>query len=387
MKPKILIAMITVGNGHKAPAEAIRAGIEKLYPNQYEIEVPDFTNEVGDHVLDKRHKASWDWMLAHPKITYAGQKLLDNVVPAKITRATQKITLNEHAKNAAEYLKEKDFDLLVATHFQNIHALAIAKKKANLNTPLVGITTDPFDANAMWAQPNVDEMIVSSDIAKNKLIRHGVAAEKISIFGYPLGKQFIEIDKSKAEAREELGLEPKQLTILQSAGGEGIGGQLEGFVEAVLEADLDIQYIIACGRNTDLQNKLIEKAKQYNGKTKILAQGFINNMATWITASDLILGKAGAASTFEPLALGRPIFHTSYASFNEKTNIDWCLEQGIGKYIPEPRQLVEVLQKYLANKSELSSLEEKIAALNIKPGTLDIAKHLVETYLRSKADN
>lgn len=373
--------MITVGNGHKAPAEAIAAGIETLYPDKFDIEVPDFTNEVGDHILDKRHKASWDWMLAHPKITYAGQKVLDNFVPAKITRATQKITLNEHAKNAAEYLKEKKFDLLVATHFQNIHALAIAKKKAGINTPLIGITTDPFDANAMWAQPNVDEMIVSSDIAKNKLIRHGVAAEKISIFGYPLGKQFIEINKTKAEAREELGLSPEQLTILQSAGGEGIGGQLEGFVEAVLEADLDIQYVIACGRNSELQNRLKAKAAQYNGKTKVLPQGFITNMATWITASDLVLGKAGAASTFEPLTLGRPIFHTSYASFNEKTNIDWCLEQGIGKYIPEPKQLVEVLQIYLANKSELNSLEEKIAKLSIKPGTLDIAQHLVEQYL------
>ncbi len=376
--------MITVGNGHKAPAEAIAAEIETLYPKKFEIEVPDFTNEVGDHILDKRHKASWDWMLSHPKITFAGQKLLDNFIPAKITRVTQRITLNEHAKNAAEYLKEKNFDLLVATHFQNIHALAIAKKKSAINTPLVGITTDPFDANAMWAQPNVNEMIVSSNIAKQKLIRHGVAAEKISIFGYPLGKQFIEIDKSKAEARSELGLDPVQLTILQSAGGEGIGGQLEGFVEAVLEANLDVQYVIACGRNTDLQNRLKEKAIQYNGKTKILPQGFINNMATWITASDLVLGKAGAASTFEPLSLGRPIFHTSYASFNEKTNIDWCLEQGIGKYIPEPSQLVAVLKKYLANKTELVDLEKKIAELNIKPGTLDIAKHLIETYLKSR---
>ncbi len=376
--------MITVGNGHKAPAEAIAAGIEMLYPDKFEIEVPDFTNEVGDHILDKRHKASWDWMLAHPKITFAGQKLLDNFIPAKITRLSQKITLNEHAKNAAEYLKEKNFDLLVATHFQNIHALAIAKKKSAINTPLVGITTDPFDANAMWAQPNVDEMIVSSDIAKQKLIRHGVAAEKISIFGYPLGKQFIEIDKTKAEARAELKLDPNQLTILQSAGGEGIGGQLEGFVEAVLEADLDIQYIIACGRNSDLQKSLLEKAEKYHGKSKILPQGFITNMATWITAADLVLGKAGAASTFEPLSLGRPIFHTSYASFNEKTNIDWCLEQAIGKYIPEPSQLVAVLKKYLANKTELVDLEKKIAELNIKPGTLSIAKHLIETYLKSR---
>jgi UDP-N-acetylglucosamine:LPS N-acetylglucosamine transferase len=380
-KPRILLAMITVGNGHKAPADAIKAGIEKLYPNQFDVEVLDFTLAVGDKTFDKRHKDSWDWMLENPKFAYWGQRLLDKAVPVSATRFVQAQMLADHAKNAAEYIQGKKYDLAVATHFFTVQALAIAKQKHGLKIPVIGLNTDPFDAHAMWAEKHIDEMLVSSRLAKKKLMEKGVPGSKIKIFGYPLGLQFINHAMSKEEARVKLNLSPDQLTVLQSAGGEGLGGQLEKFVNAVLKADLDMQYIIACGRNQELYTYLQNIATEHQGKTKLLPQGFITNMQEWIAASDLILGKAGAATTFEALVMGRPIFHTNYIAYNEKTNIDFCIEKGIGKYIPEPKQLVEVLQPLTRDKTPLNTITEKIKALNIQPGTLDIAKHLIETYI------
>ncbi|MGL4611310.1 MAG: MGDG synthase family glycosyltransferase [Trueperaceae bacterium] len=380
-KARILLAMITVGNGHKAPADALKAGIEKLYPAQFEIDVLDFTLAVGDKDFDKRHKESWDWMLENPKFAYWGQRLLDKAVPVPATRFVQAQMLNDHAKNAAAFIKDKNYDFVVATHFFTVQALAIAKNKHGLKVLVIGLNTDPFDAHAMWAEKDVDEMIVSSRLAKKKLMEKGVPGKKIKIFGYPLGLQFMNNTLSKTDSRVKLDLELGKLTILQSAGGEGIGGQLEDFVKAVLEADLDVQYIIACGRNQELHSHLQKLASEHRGKTTLLPQGFITNMQEWIAASDLIVGKAGAATTFEALVMNRPIFHTNYIAYNEKTNIDFCIQKGIGKYIPEPRQLVEVLEPLTKDKTPLEILSNKIAALNIQPGTLDIAKHLIQTYL------
>lgn len=380
-KPRILLAMITVGNGHKAPADGIKAGLEKLYPEQFDVEVLDFTLAVGDKGFDKRLKESWDWMLENPKFAYWGQRLLDTAVPVPATRFGLARMLADHAKNAAEFIKEKNYDLVVATHFFTVQALAIARRKHGLKPPVIGLNTDPFDAHAMWAEKDVDEMIVSSRLAKKKLMEKGVPARKIKIFGYPLGLQFINNTLSKEEARTKLCLEQGRLTVLQSAGGEGIGGQLEEFVKAVLHADLDMQYIIACGRNRELHVYLQQLAREHKGKTKLLPQGFITNMQEWIAASDLILGKAGAATTFEALVMNRPIFHTNYVAYNEKTNIDFCIEKGIGNYIPEPKQLVETLKPLTKDKTPLELLAAKIKALDIQPGTLDIARHLVETYM------
>lgn len=380
-KPRILLAMITVGNGHKAPADAIKAGIEKLYPEHFEIDVLDFTLAVGDKEFDKRHKDSWDWMLENPKFAYWGQRLLDKAVPVPATRFVQSHMLAEHAKNAAEFIKDKKYNLVVATHFFTVQALAIAKRKHGLNVPIIGLNTDPFDAHAMWAEKDIDEMIVSSRLAEKKLAEKGVSSKKIKIFGYPLGLQFMDNALTKEEARTKLELTQNKLTVLQSAGGEGIGGQLEKFVKAVLKADLEMQYIIACGRNQELYSYLQKLAGEHQGKTKLLPQGFITNMQEWIAASDLILGKAGAATTFEALVMNRPIFHTNYIAYNEKTNVDFCIEKGIGNYIPEPKQLVEVLEPLTKDRTPLEILVDKIRALGIQPGTLDIAKHLIETYL------
>ena len=380
-KPRILLAMITVGNGHKAPADAIKAGIEKLYPEHFEIDVLDFTLAVGDKEFDKRHKDSWDWMLENPKFAYWGQRLLDKAVPVPATRFVQSHMLAEHAKNAAEFIKDKKYNLVVATHFFTVQALAIAKRKHGLNVPIIGLNTDPFDAHAMWAEKDIDEMIVSSRLAEKKLAEKGVSSKKIKIFGYPLGLQFMDTALTKEEARTKLELTQNKLTVLQSAGGEGIGGQLEKFVKAVLKADLEMQYIIACGRNQELYSYLQKLAGEHQGKTKLLPQGFITNMQEWIAASDLILGKAGAATTFEALVMNRPIFHTNYIAYNEKTNVDFCIEKGIGNYIPEPKQLVEVLEPLTKDRTPLEILVDKIRALGIQPGTLDIAKHLIETYL------
>ncbi len=380
-KPRILLAMITVGNGHKAPADAIKAGIEKLYPNEFDIDVLDFTLAVGDKDFDKRHKDSWDWMLDNPKLTYWGEKLIVKRAPGQATRFVQKRMVSKHAKNAANFVKSQNYSLMVATHFFTIQALATARKKYGVTTPLVGVNTDPFDAHAMWALNDVDEMIVSSRLAKKRMMERGVFGNKIRIFGYPLGLQFMNNPLSKAEARQKLGLDPNKLTILQSAGGEGLGGQLEKFSRAVLKAHLDVQYVIACGRNQELYHHFQRLNQKYKGPTTLLPQGFITNMQEWIAASDLVLGKAGAATTFEALVMNRPIFHTSYVAYNEKTNVDFCIEKGIGRYIPEPKMLVELLEPLISDRTPLEHLSQKIADLNLKPGTLDIAKHLIETYL------
>ncbi len=367
--------MIEVGGGHKAPALAIKAGLERLYPGQLDIEVLDFMKAVGNTKLDSQHKASWNWMLGHPRAAYLGQTALDRAVPIGVTRWVQRQMLAPHVECAGRYVLERGYDLLVCTHFMPLQSLAIAKKKLGLKAALVGVNTDPFDGHALWAEPSADELIVASQQSKDFLASKGVPEEKIRIFGYPLGLAFTDVMEDQAAMRHKLGLETGRLTVLQSAGGEGIGGQLELFANAVVAANLDVQYIVACGHNQLLFERLRELARR-SSKTTLIPQRFIDNMQEWIVAANLVLGKAGAASTFETLALGRPIFHTSFVAPNEKRNLEFCLQNGIGAYVSKPETLVEVLRGFLDDRERLDTLSRKIEALKLGSGTLDIAAHL-----------
>jgi processive 1,2-diacylglycerol beta-glucosyltransferase len=384
MKRRILLAMITVGNGHKAPADAIKAGIEKLYPEQFVPEVLDFTAAVGDVAFDKRHKGSWNWMLEYPQVAYWGQVLLDSLVPVEAIRFGQGVMLAQHAENAARFLQQNQYDLIVATHFFTVQAIAIAKQKHGIKTPLVAINADPFDAHAMWAEPRVDEMIVASEIAQKRLLHKKMPASKITVMGFPLGLPFLEYHASPTQARLELGLAPDLPTVVQSAGGEGIGGNLEQFVAAVFEADLPVQYVVICGRNQALVSRLEAlKARYANAKTKLVVNGFVSDMYRWLAAADLVLGKAGASTTMEALAMKRPIFHTSYVAYNEKANLDWCLLHGVGRYVPKPEELVGLLRGYLEQPQTLAALQQKVRELGVSGGTLEVAQHLVRRYLEA----
>ena len=388
MKRRILFAMVEAGNGHKAPAMALKEGFEQLYPGEYDIDVLDICVATGDNFLDWQHKNGWNWLLRHPRITYYGQRVIDNAIPTFVTRYIQGVVLHKHTRNASRFVSECDYDLLVATHFYPLQALSNAKKRHGLKAPIVGFNSDPFDGHALWAERNMDCLITSSQKSKERLISQGVPAEKVVVIGYPLSLRYTQIQASKEEARAELGLSEDKLTVLHSAGGEGLGGQLEAFVEATLKADLDLQYAVVCGRNEGLYEELVALKERYpNSATQLIPLGFVTNMNTWISASDLVLGKAGAASTFEPLVLGRPIFHTSYAAFNEKTNIDFCIEQGIGAYVDTPQELVKRLRSYVNDPQPLSDLSVKIQALNsslnTSGSTLEIVKYLHSHYLEA----
>ena len=380
-KPRILLAMITAGNGHKAPADALKSGFEKLYPGVFEIDVLDFAGEIGDTIFDNFTKNTWNWMLRNPWSAYYGQLLLEWVVPREITRWVTARMLRHHARNAAFFVRNR-YDLLVSTHYFTVQALSDARRKFGVTVPLVGIVTDPFDGHVLWADEHADELIVNSPRAKRSLERSGVKPERVSIYGYPLGLQFVGNKQNRADSRRELGLHADQLTILQSAGGEGLGGQLEAFVRAVLTANLDVQYVVACGRNEQLLERLLAlKAEFPHAVTTLEPRGYISNMHTYLSASDVVLGKAGASTTLEALATGHPMFHTSFVNQSEKTNVEFCAEHRVGKYIPQPDDLVATLTGFLAHPAQLEALRENVKALELEVGTLEIARHLVEKYL------
>ncbi len=382
-RPRLLIAMIEAGGGHRAPSLAIQAALERRYPGRFEVDVLDIMRHTGDERLDDRHKASWRWMLAHPRVTFWLQGLIDRGLPVAWTRWGQRRLLGAFSRHLADFVRRGRYDLVLAVHFMPLQAAAMARRRGAWQVPLIGLDTDPFDGHALWAVPEVDEMIVASEEAAALLAAKGVPRSRLRRFGYPLGLAFV--DAAGADAREQtaararLGLEPDALTVLHTPGGEGIGGDVEGTVRAVLEAGLDLQYVVIAGRNEGLRQRLTQLAAAHpSSATRLRVEGFTRAMADWIAASDVVLAKAGASSTLEALALGTPVFHTSYVAPNEKRNLDFCARHGIGGYVPTPAAVVALLEPLTRDRAPLRAWRGAIEALDFEPGTLAIADHLAE---------
>lgn len=379
-RSRVLLAMITVGNGHRTAAEALAAWFERTHPGRVEREVLDFTAAVGDAALDARHKASWRWMLRWPRSAYWGQRLVDEVVPVRVSRAVQGALLAGHARHAAEFVRRRAPDLVVATHFFTVQALAIAKRRHGLRTPVVGLNPDALDAHALWAEPGVDEMIVFSDAARRDLLRHGMPPARVGQFDYLMRPEF-DGPCEPAAARRELGLPEAGFVVLHAAGGEGVGGTAEATLRAALRADAPLAYVVLCGRNEALRVRLAGLAAQSAGHTRIHALGFRDDVRRWICASDVVVGKAGPASTFEALVSGRPVVHTGFTAANEKAILDWMVARGAGAFEPRPGALAARLDAWSRGDGDFDALRDAARGLGLRNGGPDVARHLVRRYL------
>ncbi|MDZ7800593.1 MAG: hypothetical protein U5K81_07365 [Trueperaceae bacterium] len=379
-RPRVLFAMITVGNGHRTSAEALSAWVEREAPGRVDSAVLDFTAAVGDTGLDRRHKASWRWMLRAPAAAYLGQRALDEVVPARISRAVQGAMLAAHARHAAAYLRTHRFDLVVATHFFTVQALALARRRHGLNVPVVGVNPDAMDAHALWAEPHVDAMVVFSRRAAADLARHGVPEDKIARFDFVARPEFDGPCPDAAAPRRALSLDPGRFTVLWSAGGEGIGGPLHATVARLRAQGVPVTVLAACGRNEALRARLARDASE-EGPTRVVPLGFRSDMRRLTCAADLLIGKAGPASTFEALLSGRPVVHTGYAAANEKAIADYVVRAGVGTLARRPRALAELIAGFAAHPDALDGWRHAIAALDLRNGGPDVASWLLRRFL------
>ncbi len=381
-RPRVLFAMITVGQGHRASAEAGAAWLERVYPGRFATEVIDFTAAVGDVRLDARHKAAWRGMLAAPWTAYLGQRLVDEVVPARISRGVQGLLLRRHARHAAAWLAPRRDDLIVATHFFTGQALALARARHGLRTPFVLVNPDLRDAHALWAEARADAFSVFSDAARADLVRHGVPAERIAVFDPLLRPGFdrpCPRDRRDAE-RERLGIDANAQVVLWSAGGEGRGGSLERVVERLERRGTEVTLIALCGRNERLLEALRRRAARPS-PLRLLPFGFRDDVERLLCASDLFVGKAGPSSTAEALVMGVPVVHAGFAGANEKAVVDWVVGGGMGRFAPGPDRLSATIDELVRDPTAYQDLRASVRTAAIRNGGAAWAHWLADTFL------
>ena len=378
-KPLIFFPTVAAGGGHVATARAMAQALEAIYPGEFEVQVSDYMLELGEHHpdirrFDEQHKASWKVALRYPLLARWGQRVLDSV--PTLTRTVQRQQLRSFAKVAAEDLERRAPALIVANHPFLAVGLTLAQHMSLTlrggGVPIINFATEPLDASALWAEPRAERFAAPSRAARDDLIRLGVPGRKVDLVGYPVQQSFL-YPPSKEEARRTLGLS-EAFTCLVSLGGEGVGGQVERVVQALV--DEEVQVVAIAGRNEGLRGRLESLAHP-----NLTVKGFVNDMAPHLAACDLIVGKAGPASVMEALAVGRPVLATSYAGLNERKLIRFVESRRLGAYVPNLERLGEEVRRYGASPERLSTVTERCAKLGLGEMTEQIARYLARAAI------
>lgn len=195
-------------------------------------------------------------------------------------------------------------DVIVTTHFLCARVLSQLRGRAGCG-PLAVCVTDQHP-HGIWLVPHADLLMVASDSARATAIAAGVPPQRVIATGIPIDPRFRH-SPDRAQARLELGIPLDRPVALVCGGGLGLGG-MERTVESLLSHHDHAHVVVVCGKNEALRARLQPLARA-PGRAGPSCQvlGFTREMARFMAASDVLVGKPGGLTTSEAAASGLPM--------------------------------------------------------------------------------
>jgi 1,2-diacylglycerol 3-beta-galactosyltransferase len=270
-------------------------------------------------------------------------------------------------------------DLWISVHPLQIDMPLWIMSENGSRVPFVTVVTDPVTPPVAWFSPDVDLCVVATEPARVVALACGIPDERVHVIGLPIRRAFGENrDRPKPEARAHLGLVPDQPLVLMTGGGAGIG-RLMPIAQAVARRlagqHPKAQVAIITGNNRTLYRQLCAEA----WPIPVFVRGYVDNMAEWLAAADLLITKAGPGTLAEAACLGVPVVITDYVPGQETGNVAWTLEHGTGVFEQNPDLIAALAADWLRpGSSTLAAMSVRARAI-ARP---DASAHIVQSALR-----
>jgi len=216
--------------------------------------------------------------------------------------------------------------------------------------------------------------MVFSRKSRDEIIEKGIWARKVKVFQFPIKPSFSPHRESRTVLRRRLELAQKPFTVLFFFGAEGVG-PVKKILATLIQRGLAIQAVVICGRNERLRTDIEALAKGATGALQINVRGYVTNVAEYISAADVVVGKSGPNQVFETLVQGRPLIISSFLA-NEKETTSWVIGNKLGWLTRTPAHLATLLAKLAANPTILESYQQNIRRMNLRSGAPEICDFL-----------
>jgi UDP-N-acetylglucosamine:LPS N-acetylglucosamine transferase len=371
MRKRIDIYTIDIGGGHTAPAMAIKEQFDLLGYRDVEVKVVNLGIALGANFLRYVYRFYWNSALRYPPLINAFYRGADNPFMIKIIDRILGITI---LPKFVQYLEREKPDLVLSTYFTFTHYLELLKRVGQLDAVSVVLNPEPFDSHYIWFSPTFDWSLVFSEKLRSEIVDKGIPAGRVRTFQFPIKPSYSRRSQGKAKLRAALGLETSPFTALLFFGAEGLG-PVKKYIATLIERKIDMQIVVICGRNERLKRDLETLAAGPTGSLRIAVTGFVTNLADYIAASDVVVGKSGPNQVFETLVQGRPIIISSFLA-NEKETTNWVITNRVGWLTRSPGHLATLLAKLAAKPDVITEYQGNIRRLKLRAGAADICQFL-----------
>jgi 1,2-diacylglycerol 3-beta-galactosyltransferase len=278
-------------------------------------------------------------------------------------------------------LRAGEPDVVLSVHPLLNHITAAVLRREPRRRALMTVVTDLVDIHRGWTSRAADLLVVPTEEAERAARRRGLSADRVCLLGMPVDLRFRPAELGEPAAiRRRLGLDEVRPTVLVTGGGEGSGGLLDQ-VRALSQRSHLWQVIAVCGRNERLRQRLLG----LRFETPTLVLGFVDDMPDLLRAADLAVGKAGPGAISEALASAVPLVLTSYLPGQERGNVRYVTEAGVGRYAPRPDALLGAVSELLCGDTcAYDEMRSRAAGLARPHAALDAAGACLELAARSR---
>ena len=342
MPQTILILTSRTGGGHVSIAEALR---DQLAPN-YQVEILDpQAGLIHWHYRVVSRYALWLWS-AEFRLTDGPQRAF----------LAHRIFARLIAKRLKAILESLRPDLIIAVYPFLTYEVINVLEGHRVTIPFTMLFTDPNGVHASW----LTEQRAAATFAPTRetyaqALAAGFTPERLHQVGWPVRAQFTHADKNQRDAMlNKLGLDPAHFTVFLQGGGEG-AAQFSQTVERVLSIGSELQVILAAGTNQVLQTR-------FRDVHNIYVLPFTKEIAAYMAAADVIMGKAGPNMLMEAVTLGKPFIATAYIPGQEEANLEFIRRHGLGWVALGSGQQRDLLARLMSRREELHAMETTVAA-------------------------
>ncbi len=322
--PRVLILHASVGTGHKRAAEALAAAFSRRQPGEVRVEdVLDHTSRLfrlayARSYLELTDRAPLVWGYFYTQ-TNADPNL------AEITNNIRKLVESIGTNGLKEVLRAFQPEVIICTHFLPMELLVGYKRSARLTEPVYCVITD-YAAHTFWTYTEIDGYFVGDEQTRTQLIERGISPQQIVVSGIPIDPCFAQPnDCREARSRRDL---PLDTTVITLFGGGVDDDHVRQIVSGLMQSELKATLVVVAGRNTTLVESLSDFISTPNVDLRVL--GFIDYVDDLITASDVVITKAGGLIISEVMARGTPMVIIDPIPGHEEWNADYVVSTGSG---------------------------------------------------------
>jgi processive 1,2-diacylglycerol beta-glucosyltransferase len=203
------------------------------------------------------------------------------------------------------FIESEGPHIVLSVHPMLNHFIQRYIKEERLGIPCYTFLTDPFPPFWLgWTSQYVDRYFVVTAEAFQSLTASGVPAWRIEQVPMPVRPRFVPATSTEIqEFRRTLKLDDASIVLIN--GGARGGGPILKTYETIRKAAGGLNILVVCGRNSRLRWRI---ERRQDSRTRTF--GFLEDIYRYIAASDLVVTKPGALSTYEALACGVPVLFT-----------------------------------------------------------------------------